>query len=352
MRTHFFTSGDKLGGTKIIRQLSAFLKPKDSSQLFPAKITNQVLKQVVHDWDDCQKSRIAYDQDMPRFLFFHSIPQYQNKISTRNLVSPDNQSIEKRWVNPKNGLLHLSQIDLIIFTISQDVIKVRVVPATALYFLEVATQKPVTLVNLNYHLRESIDLGIDHLVALASNKPTFTSTIYDKKHLKLINQVFNQRRAFLLSKLDPEKSTKRQIQQITFNRNKRLEKYLHQTSSLIVKRLGEEKIIQLIIATNVRNQQNINLQKKHHSFAIIPHAQLRKIITCKTELVSIKVIVRQAYYTNKCRLEDLEPVGKQESYQGKIGKREWFLSGNESRINADVNAALNMIRKVNVNSPP
>ncbi|WP_041622373.1 transposase [Oscillatoria nigro-viridis] len=352
MKKHFFTSGSKVGGTRTIGQSFTILKPRDCSQSFPDQISNQVLKQLVCDWEDCQKSIIAYDRDIPRVSFLPSIPQYKHKICTGNLFSSDNQSIEKRGINPNNRLLHLSQSDIIISTKSQDVIKVRVVPATAIYFFEVAHQKPVTLVDLNYHLRAGIDLGIDRLVALAPNNPTFTPTIYDKKHLKSINQGFNQRRAFLLSNIARIKSTAGQIQQITFNRNKRLEKYFCQTIGLIVKQLVDEKIIQLIIGTNAVEKQNIKLEKKLHVFVVIPYAQLVKFITCKAELVGIKLIVTEASYTNNCRFWDLEPVGKQESYQGKSGKRGWFRSGNESRINADVNAALNMIRKVNVNSPP
>lgn len=188
MKKQFFTSGSKVGGSRITRQLSAILKPPNCSQSLPAQISNQVLKQVVPDWEDCPKSRIAYGRDIPRFSFLPSIPQYQQKSWGRNLLSQENHSLEKRGRNPNNGLIHLSQSDIIISTKSQDVIKVRVVPATALYFFEVANQKPVTLVDLNYHIRAGIDLGIDHLVALASNKPTFIPTLYDKKHLKSINQ--------------------------------------------------------------------------------------------------------------------------------------------------------------------
>ncbi|MEG5016625.1 MULTISPECIES: transposase [unclassified Microcoleus] len=354
MRTHFFTSGSKVGGTKIIRQLFAIFKPRDFSQSFPANISSkQVFKQVVHDWEYCQKSRIAYDRDIPKFSFLPSIPQYKHRICTGNLFSSDNQSIKKRGSDSNKGLLHFSPSDIIISTKSQDVIKVRIVPATALYFVEAAHQKLVTLVNLNCHLRASIDLGIDRLVAVASNKPTFIPTIYDsQKNLTSINQCFNQRQAFLLSKIEQGKSTMRQMQQITFKRNKRLENYQDKTSSLIIKRLVARKIIQFIIDTNVRNKQNIKLQKKHQILGVIPHAEIVKFIIYKTELVGINIIVTQAYYTNKCRLGDLEPVGKQDSYQGKIDKRGWFRSWNESRINADVNAALIMIRKVNVNSPP
>ncbi|MEG4517220.1 MULTISPECIES: transposase [unclassified Microcoleus] len=354
MRKHFFTSGAKGGSTRIIKELSALLKPTDISQSFPATISHQVLKQilkqVVHDWEDGQKSKIAYDRDIPRFSFLPSIPQYKHQIWGHNLVSHDNQSIEKRVGNKNNKLLYLSQNDLIISTKFPILIKVGIGLETALYFVKAAHQKLVRLVDLNYHLITGIDLGIDYLVVVASNKPTFTPTIYDKKHLKSINQGFNQRRAFLLSKLDQGKSTTRQTQQITFNRNKQLENYLHQTSSLIVKRLVDEKIIQLIIGTNVTYKQNIRLEKKYDNFMVIPPSQLIKFITYKSELFGIKVIVTQASYTNKHSFWDLEPVGKQESYQRKRGKRGWFRSFNESRINADVKAALNMIIKVNENS--
>ncbi|WP_242721147.1 transposase [Microcoleus vaginatus] len=352
MSKHFFNSAPKVGGTRRFKHLSAILKPREFSQLLPTKTSNSVLKQVVGDWDYCQKSRRAYDGDLPRFSFFSSIPQYKHKIWGSQLLTQNNQSIEKRGGEKNNGLLHLSQNDIIISTKSQNVIQARRRFATALYFVEAANQKPVRLVDVNYHLRTGIDLGIDRLVALASNKPTFPPTIYDKKHLKSINQRFNQRRAFLLSKkLDKGKYTTRQIQQITFNRNKRLENYLHQTSSLIVKRLVDEKKIQLIIGTDVRGKPHLKSQKQHPTFVEIPHTQLVNFITPKAELLGIKVIVTQASYTNKCRFLDLEPVGKKESYQGKKGKREGCLYFHESGINADVNAALNMLTKVNVNSP-
>jgi IS605 OrfB family transposase len=351
MRKYFFTSGAKVGSTIIIRQLSAILKPTEGSQLFPAKISNQFLKQVVHDREDCQKSRIAYDRNLPRFSFLPSLPQYQHKIWGRKLFIHDNQSLDKRGGDKNNELLHLSLNDIIISTKFPNLIKVRRGFTAAIYFIEVANQKPVTLVDLNCHLRPGRHLGIDNLVVLASNKPTLTPPIYDKKHLKSINQGFTQRRSFLLSKLDPGKSTTRQIQQITFNRNKRLKNYLHQTSILIAKRLVDEKILQLIRGTNVRDKQNIKSEKKPKNFVVISPTKLIKFITYKSELFGIKVIVTQASYTNKRSFWDLEPVSKQEPYQGKRGKRGWFRFFNESRINGDVNAALNMIIKVNANSP-
>ncbi|MEG4169749.1 MULTISPECIES: transposase [unclassified Microcoleus] len=352
MRQHFFNFGSKVGAARSLKQLYAILKPTADYKSLPAKISNQFLKQVIHDWEAWKKSIKAYYRDIHQFLPSPRIPKYKHKTCGRNLLIYDNQSIGQRGKNKNNGLLHLSQSDIIIATKAQDVIEVRIVPATAIYVFEVVYEKPVTLVDLNPQLIAGRDLGIDNLVALASNKPTFTPTLYDGKHLKSINQGFNKRRAFLQSKLEKGKYTTPHIQQIIFKRNKRVENYLHQTSSLIVKRLVDAQRGQLVIGKNVGWKQNLQLGKKtNHTFVAIPHAKLIEMITYKAELVGIKVTVTEEYYTSKCSFLDLEPVGKQESYQGKRVKRGLFRSGNETLINADVNAALIMIRKVNGNSP-
>jgi putative transposase len=352
MRQHFFKSGSSVSSALSLKQLYAILKPTADYKSLPAKISNQVLKQVIHDWSAWQNSIRAYHQDSHLFLSRPNIPKYKHKTCGRNLLIYDNQSLGQRGKKKNNGQLHLSQTEMIIATKAKDVIEVRIVPKTATYIVEVVYEKPVSLVDLNPKLIAGIDLGIDNLVALASNKPTFTPTLYDGKHLKSINQGFNKRRSFLLSQLATGKYTTRQIQQITLKRNKRVENYLHQTSSRIVKQLVDAQIWQLVIGLNVGWQQNLELGKKtHQTFVAIPHAKLIETIAYKAELLGIKVTVTEASYTSKCSFLDLEPVGKQESYQGKRVFRGLFRSFHGTLINADVNAALNMIRKVSGNSP-
>jgi len=250
------------------------------------------------------------------------------------LLIYDNQSLGPRGKNKNNGLLHLSQTEMIIATKAKDVREVRIVPKTATYIVEVVSEKPVTLVDLNPKLIAGIDLGIDNLVTIAANKPTFTPTLYDGKHLKSINQGFNKRSSFLQFQLATGKYTTRQIQQITLKRNKGVENYLHQTSSRIVKQLVDAQIGQLVIGLNVGWKQNLELGKKtNQTFVAIPHAKLIETIAYKAELVGSKVTVTEESYTSKCSFLDLEPVGKQESYQGKRVFRGLFRSFHGTLIN-------------------
>ncbi|MEG4587080.1 transposase [Microcoleus sp. MOSTC5] len=354
MRKHFFKSGYQVRAARSLKHLYAILKPTADYKSLPDQISYQVLKQVFHDGDAWQKSIMAYCRDIHQFLSPPNIQKYQPQTCGRNLsIYYENQLIGERGENKNNGLLDLSQGDIIIVTKAQDLIEVRIVPATASYVVEVVYEKPVTLVDLNPQLIAGIDLEIDNLVALTSNQLTFTPTLYDGKDFQLINQCFNKRRAFLQSKLEQGKYTARQIQQITFKRNKRVKNYLHKTSSLIVKGLVDEKIGQLVIGKNVAWKQNLALaQKTYQTFVVISYAKLREMIAYKAELVGIEVTVTEESYTSKCSFWDLEPVGKQESYQRKRVKRGLFRSWNQTLINSNVNAALlNMIKKINGNSP-
>ena len=58
------------------------------------------------------------------------------------------------------------------------------------------------------------------------------------------------------------------------------------------------------------------------------------------------MVVTEENYTSKCSFLDSEPLCKQTSYKGSRVKRGLFKSSNDVIINADVNGALNILRKV------
>jgi putative transposase len=60
----------------------------------------------------------------------------------------------------------------------------------------------------------------------------------------------------------------------------------------------------------------------------------------------IDVVVTEESYTSKCSFFDNETLTKHKYYAGKRVNRGLFVTGSGKRINADVNGALNIIRKV------
>ncbi|WP_371357637.1 transposase, partial [Hydrocoleum sp. CS-953] len=74
------------------------------------------------------------------------------------------------------------------------VIEVRIVPATACYIIEVVYEK-TNQQQINSTYVAGIDLGIDRLVALSTNKPGVKPMLINGKPLKSVNQLYNKRKA-------------------------------------------------------------------------------------------------------------------------------------------------------------
>ena len=58
------------------------------------------------------------------------------------------------------------------------------------------------------------------------------------------------------------------------------------------------------------------------------------------------MLITEESYMSKCSFLDNEPIQKHANYQGKHVKHGLFKSSNNTLINADVNSACNILRKV------
>ena len=108
-----------------------------------------------------------------------------------------------------------------------------------------------------------------------------------------------------------------------------------------------ERIGTLIIGKNDGWKQAIGLGKRtNQNFVFVPHARFIAMLRYKAELVGIQVMVSEESYTSKCSFLDLELVGKHEVYAGRRVKRGLYRASDGRRLNADVNGAFNILRKV------
>ncbi len=73
---------------------------------------------------------------------------------------------------------------------------------------------------------------------------------------------------------------------------------------------------------------------------------LIKQLEYKCEDEGIHFITTDEDYTSKCSFLDNEPIQKHSKYQGKRIKRGLFRTSDGTLINADVNGAYNIMKKV------
>lgn len=95
-------------------------------------------------------------------------------------------------------------------------------------------------------------------------------------------------------------------------------------------------------------------KRNNQNFVQIPHARFIAMLTYKAELVGIRVQVTEESYTSKASLLDLDPLpvrapnngGEKHTFSGKRVKRGLYRASDGRKINADINGAGNVIRKV------
>jgi IS605 OrfB family transposase len=192
----------------------------------------------------------------------------------------------------------------------------------------------------------SIDLGLDNLATMVCEEGAF---IYSGKFLKSYNNHFNKRLSALQSIKDKQdiKSATKRIKNMYERRERYMEDAFHKISRSIVDFLTENQIGNLVVGYNKDWKQNINIGKANNQkFVQMPFARLRSYLKYKCEMSGIRFICNEESYTSKCDSLAYEPVGKHETYLGKRVKRGLFRSSVGKMINADVNGALNILRKV------
>ncbi|MGF6991332.1 putative transposase [Lachnospiraceae bacterium PM6-15] len=204
----------------------------------------------------------------------------------------------------------------------------------------------------------AIDFGINNLATIVSTGDI--CQVYKGGIIKSKNQWFNKERARLTSimtKGHPVKQrvTSRRLTRLSKDRHLFIQDYFHKVSRDIVNACVRDGVGTLILGVNQGWKQEANLGKAmNQSFTQIPLGILKEMIRYKAEWAGISVYEQEESYTSKADFlsSDAMPVysKKQMSdplpiFSGKRIKRGLYASGSGVVLNADVNAAANIMIK-------
>jgi len=325
-------------------EMHARMKNHEAYQALPRKVSQQVLRLLHKNWLSFFKAIKTWKKDPSQFLGRPKLPKYKDKQQGRNILVYTIQALSKSAL--VRGMVVPSGLSIVIETQHTNVDQVRIIPRTGYYVVEVVYEQAETQANVDSTLYAGIDIGIDNLATLTSNKAGFSPRIVNGRPLKSINQYYNKRKAELQSILKDTRFTVR-MERITNKRTRRIDHYLHTASRRIIDLLVAEGIGTLVIGKNPNWKQEVTIGKRNNqNFVNIPHARFIDMLTYKAKLVGIQVIVTEESYTSKCSFLDNEHIGKHEQYMGKRVKRGLFRASTGQHINADVNGSYNIIRKV------
>jgi len=224
--------------------------------------------------------------------------------------------------------------------------QIRILPRKNFYEIEIVYKKDIKKSKLDTKRYLSIDFGLNNLITTVENR-NLKPIIVSGRVLKSINRQWNKRKARLYSIKDKQnlKRTNR-LDSININRNSVITDYLHKTAQLLVGYCLENQIGHICLGKLKNIKKNIRMGKRNNqNFVNIPIQKLKQMITYKAQLVGIQIHEVDESYTSKCSSLDLEPIQRHKNYVGKRIKRGLFR-GSNYLLNADVNGALNILRKV------
>ncbi len=310
----------------------------------PNHVSQQVIKQVfqnIKSWiklrKDFDKNPGKYDNHQPH------LPKYK-KCKKQNIAIFTTSSCRIK----DDGYIHFVKnvVEPIKTNVKKDELKqVRIVPQATCYVVEVIYERKEIYLNLDKDNFLSIDLGLNNLCSCISNvgiKPF----IINGKVIKSLNRWYNKKKARLMSYVG-DKGTSRRIRRISLYRNCWIDDKMHKISRYIVNFCVSNNIGRIIIGLNKEWKQEINIGKRNtQHFVSIPHSKLIDKIIYKAKLLGIEVVTHEESYTSKIDHLAFEEMKHQDNYLGKRKRRGLFQSSIGKLINADINGAIGIARKV------
>ena len=358
VRQYYFAEGEYLNYQKNY----ALLKSSDNYKTLNSNMAQQILKEVDGSFKSffgllklARKGRYSFkDCRLPSYLpkdGYTTLVIGFIRLNGDKLVLPFSQSYKKTH----------KAIEIKIPPILADkkIKEIRIIPKANARFFEIQYTYEAECIqrNLNTSNALAIDLGINNLVTAVSG--TGESFIIDGRRLKSINQWFNKENARLQGIKDKQnfgrKPTKRQ-KAIARNRNNKVNDYMSKAARKVIDYCIQNDIGTLVVGYNETFQREANIGRvSNQSFVSIPYGKLREKLEYLCELNGITYVKQEESYTSKASFWDKDdiPVYNEDNpqscvFSGKRVHRGLYKCSDGRTLNADVNGALNILRKSSV----
>jgi len=190
----------------------------------------------------------------------------------------------------------------------------------------------------------SIDPGMKNLMTIYN--PTGTQHIIRGTKIKSINEFYNKKISELQSQNKKTNDVNKfdRLYSLLYERKNKLNGEINNVINLLLKTYQDKKYI--IFGYNNGWKTEVNLgHKTNRMFYDIPYKRLINKLKSKLEDNGKELIKTEESYTSKCDSLNLEPVKKQETYDGDRKERGLFISKIGKALNADLNGAINIMRK-------
>jgi putative transposase len=325
LRQDFFKSIRTKTGPTLTSYRNLYQQMNGSTHFInlPKKSARYILKQLSAEWREFFDNKC--DQRIPKY-----------KRSNEYMIVFSSKQCKIR-----NGVLKLPKL------VGAAKIRTRLKSSTGIDHVEISTLGDKRICKIVYRVRINkmdiggnkvigIDPGERNLITVANNFGAIP-LIVKGGVIKSINQYYMMKKNELKKIYRATKvQNGARMQKLKKKYHAKIADYLHKLSRRIVDYCRQNNVKTIVVGYNGEW-----VQKKRK----MQYDTLVSMLKYKAENVNMNMVIQEESYTSKCSFLDFELIGHHKEYCGKRVSRGIFTSSNGTIINADVNAALNIIRK-------
>ena len=363
VRNRFIKDGTWMRYEELDKALKQDLEYPDYKAMPTAQSAQQVLRLLDKDWTSFFAAIKDWKEHKEKYLGRPKLPKYKPKdgMHILILINQNCKYADGKIVFPKSfhGFTATPEFARLpteeeraretgaerIFRSFQ---QVRFLPCGSHIVMEIVyTIQPVAR-KADCGRYAGIDIGVDNLLTMSTNTGD-APLIVNGKIPKSINQFYNKRLAYWKSMCmaTENRHSSARIKRLTAKRNRRIDDYMHKASKRIVDECTKRDISTIVIGKNKEWKQESKLSRRvNQHFVQLPFVRLIQMIEYKAKEKGIAVILTEESYTSGTSFLDGEAPTKANYDKSRRVHRGLFKANDGRLINADVNGAYQILRKV------
>ena len=234
--------------------------------------------------------------------------------------------------------------------------EIRIIPKSKARFFEIQYIYEKEVKEKDHIIKNvlAIDPGVNNLCTCVTN--TGKSFIIDGRRLKSINQWYNKESARLNSIRSKQKikGYTLRLDKVVYNYKNKVNDYMNKAIRYMINFCKENDITVLVIGYNPGFSVAGNLGKiQNQRLGQIPYGKFIRKIEYSFRVEGIDTLIINESYTSKASFFDKDYIPNVEEdvehkFSGRRVKRGLYRTKNGYEFNADINGALNILRKSNV----
>lgn len=332
------------------KELAKTLKSSDPYKELMSQPSQQTLNMLDSDWRSFFAAIKDWKKNPSKYLGRPRLPSYKPKDG-RFIWSIKNNTC---YIEENRLHFQVKRLHGVTFPTKAKgrLICVRFVPKGGCYVMEIVTEVNIPDQSERPMKRiAGIDLGVNNLATISNNIGQ-NPIIINGRGIKAINQYYNKRKAGIQSELKRRhnKHWSHKLDAITLRRNNQIKSFMHLASRRIVQHCQQNEIDTLVCGLNKEWKQECNTGKRNNQkFGYIPYEMLISQLDYKCKETDIRFITTEESYTSGTSFLDNEQPDASFYDKSRRIKRGLFQSS-KGLVNADVNGACQIIKKVSSNA--